>query len=297
MLKSRTFHAEGAPIHYVESEGDGSPLVLLPGGGNRWQALMPLIPALSLRWKTYALDWRGCGASGHLPGTYYPRHFASDVEMFLRDIVGSPAILFGHSLGGWVALMMATALPQKVRAVVLGDPPLDFEYFCTWATGPITSFWADTQEIASADLSLCDLAARLAELPLPGQDPSSRYGDAVDAISLLSMAKDLASMDPTLLDPLLHHVEEYVGDVPLGEVLRGAQCPVLLVQADREAGGFNADSDVTRALSLLPRGSSVKLEGEGHFLGLDSWNVAPLLRSIVGFAESLLNAAAAPSSS
>jgi pimeloyl-ACP methyl ester carboxylesterase len=40
-------------------------------------------------------------------------------------------IFFGHSLGGWVALLVTAQQQDKVRALLLGDPPLNIDRFLT----------------------------------------------------------------------------------------------------------------------------------------------------------------------
>jgi hypothetical protein len=48
-----------------------------------------------------------------------------------------------------------------------------------------------------------------------------------------------------------------------------------------------SDEDVERVLELLADGVHVRLDGIGHNLGLDTWEVNLLLRAITGFLESL----------
>ena len=62
---------------------------------------------------------------------------------------------------------------------------------------------------------------------------------------------------------------------------------MLLLQGDPSQGGVVSDSDAEYALSLLPGGLHVQLEGIGHDLGLDAWQVAPLMRALMNFLESL----------
>jgi hypothetical protein len=62
---------------------------------------------------------------------------------------------------------------------------------------------------------------------------------------------------------------------------------VLLLQADEAYGGVVSDTDVERTIELLADGLHVWLEGAGHDLGLSTWDVAPLLRAVTGFLESL----------
>ena len=129
MLKEGTFNADGVTINFVEGPSFGPPLVLLHGGGDRWQHFLPIIPSLVMRWHIYALDLRGHGKSGRVPGQYRPEHYVADVMAFLESQLAERAILFGHSLGGWIALMVAAEMVDRVRALILGDPPLSMERF------------------------------------------------------------------------------------------------------------------------------------------------------------------------
>lgn len=54
----------------------------------------------------YALDFRGHGNSGRTPGQYLLRDYVVDVKAFLEHQLMEPAIVFGASLGGWVAVMV-----------------------------------------------------------------------------------------------------------------------------------------------------------------------------------------------
>jgi hypothetical protein len=62
-------------------------------------------------------------------------------------------------------------------------------------------------------------------------------------------------------------------------------CPTLVIQADPSRGGVLSDDDVAHVLSLLADGLAAPLSGVGHDLGLDTWEVAPLLRALTEFLE------------
>ena len=293
MLREQTFDADVVTIHYVEGPPSGPPLVLLHGGGDRWQYLLPIIPSLVMRWHVYALDLRGHGKSGRVPGQYRPEHYAADIMAFLKRQPPEPVILFGHSLGGWIALLVAMELPEQVRALILCDPPLCTERWVTieGSEGSIAQYRA-LQHLVSSGLSVSALASALADLPVgvSGQDTPLRYGDLPgrDAAHLRSWAKTLSQVDP---DVAQYHAEgrmqEYVQRVDLDAALRRITCPVLLLQGDPSQGGVVSDSDAEHALALLLDGLHVKLEGTGHSLGMDTWEVAPLLRAVTSFLESL----------
>jgi pimeloyl-ACP methyl ester carboxylesterase len=87
----------------------------------RWQVFGPLIPALSARWHLYAPDLRGHGGSGWASPRYELNDFVDDVLALLDQRVDKPTLVYGHSIGGWLALAAAAARPDAVRAVVVGD--------------------------------------------------------------------------------------------------------------------------------------------------------------------------------
>ena len=246
-----------------------------------------------MRWHIYALDLRGHGKSGRVPGQYRPEHYVADIVAFLESQLAERVIPFGHSLGGWIVLMVAAELKDKVQALVLGDPPLCIERFLAIeGSEERIELWRTMRGLAGSGLSVPELASELADLPVsvPGQDTPMRYGDlpGTNAAHLRGWAKTLSQVDP---DVAQYHAEgrmgEYVENVDLDAALRQMTCPVLLLQGDPSQGGVVSDSDAEYTLSLLPDGLHVQLEGTGHDLGLGAWQVAPLLRVVMDFLESL----------
>jgi pimeloyl-ACP methyl ester carboxylesterase len=67
----------------------------------------------------FALDFAGHGASGwRAGGAYTPELFAADADLALSEI-GTPCCLAGAGLGAYVALLLAGARPDRVRAAFL----------------------------------------------------------------------------------------------------------------------------------------------------------------------------------
>src|SRR5690606_482440 len=50
--------------------------------------------------------------------------FCDDALRAMAAVGDDPSVLYGHSLGGWVALAVAAQHPERVRAVVVGDSAL-----------------------------------------------------------------------------------------------------------------------------------------------------------------------------
>jgi pimeloyl-ACP methyl ester carboxylesterase len=118
-IKEHTFDTDPVILNYAKTSSPGTPLVLLHGGNARWQSFESIIPDLTLTWHVYARDFRGQGRSGWVPGSYRLQDYTDDTIAFLRHHIHQPAYLFGHSLGGIVALMVAAQYPEGVRAVIV----------------------------------------------------------------------------------------------------------------------------------------------------------------------------------
>src|SRR5690242_6202009 len=116
-------------LNYAETNTPGVPLVMLHGGSASWREFDNILPELAAHWHVFAPDFRGHGKSSWAPGTYRLQDFTDDTITFLRHCLAEPTFIFGHSLGGIVALLVAAQYPAGVRAVVVGDAPLSRE---TW---------------------------------------------------------------------------------------------------------------------------------------------------------------------
>jgi pimeloyl-ACP methyl ester carboxylesterase len=110
--------------------GDPShpPLLLVHGFGaasGHWRRNAAVLAAAG--WCVYGIDLIGFGASSQPALRLDNRLWARQLQDFLAQVVGQPAVLVGHSLGGLVALSCAVFFPCWVRAVVaapLPDPTL-----------------------------------------------------------------------------------------------------------------------------------------------------------------------------
>jgi pimeloyl-ACP methyl ester carboxylesterase len=106
----------------VTTQGTGPLLVLVPAAGRAAADFAPIVPALARDYRVAALDWPGTGAS---PPAERPRDatasaFASVLGVVI-DALDEPAVVLGHSVGGFAAARLAVDDPDRVRGLVLVD--------------------------------------------------------------------------------------------------------------------------------------------------------------------------------
>lgn len=114
-LEPRFHEHRGARLRVFEG-GDGPPLLLIHGyGGAAWN-FEPMAPLLAGR-RLIVPDLPGHGGSSPLPAAPTLAGFADVIASVLEE--PEPVDVFGHSLGGVVALRLAERHPQLVRRLVL----------------------------------------------------------------------------------------------------------------------------------------------------------------------------------
>ena len=113
----------GAARLFVETEGSGPPLVLLPAGpGLDHGYFHPYLSALAPFARVIYLDPRGCGRSVLAgPAGYSLDAMVADLEDVRREMGLETIDLLGHGMGEAVAALYAARHPERVgRLIFLG---------------------------------------------------------------------------------------------------------------------------------------------------------------------------------
>jgi len=125
-LAARTIDAGGIETSYLEA-GSGEPVVMLHGSGPgvsglaNWQHN---VPALSRRFHVLAPDIVGFGATARPDDIVYSlRTWTDHVWAFLDAHDIDRTAIVGNSLGGRIALQMATDRPDRITKMVLMGAP------------------------------------------------------------------------------------------------------------------------------------------------------------------------------
>jgi pimeloyl-ACP methyl ester carboxylesterase len=110
-------------FHYLEWGAPQRPPVLLLHGGNQTAHSWDLVSLhLADRFRVLAPDQRGHGDSEwSRECDYSVGALARDAAAFLADRRAERPVVFGHSMGGMVALLLAKLHPEVPRALVIVD--------------------------------------------------------------------------------------------------------------------------------------------------------------------------------
>jgi pimeloyl-ACP methyl ester carboxylesterase len=125
-VEPRTIDAGGIKTSYLEA-GAGEPVVMLHGSGPGVSAMANWqhnIPTLSQRFRVLAPDIVGFGATERPDDiTYSLRTWTDHVWAFLDAHGIEKTAIVGNSLGGRIALQMATDAPDRITKMVLMGSP------------------------------------------------------------------------------------------------------------------------------------------------------------------------------
>jgi 3-oxoadipate enol-lactonase len=110
----------------VEAKPDAvagvTPMVLLHGGGGDGTTWDTLAPQFAERRTVYMPDLRGMGRSERT-GPYSMITLRDDILALLDRVGLDRVVLVGHSLGGFIAMLLTQVAPKRVAALVLEECP------------------------------------------------------------------------------------------------------------------------------------------------------------------------------
>lgn len=110
----------GRRLRYLDF-GSGPVLVLLHGMASSWQWWLENIPELARHHRVIAIDLPGCGHSEPLPAPAEMSAYARTVLELLTELDIDSAVVTGHSMGGLIAIEMASTDVSRVRRLILVD--------------------------------------------------------------------------------------------------------------------------------------------------------------------------------
>jgi len=276
MPRERTFDAKSVRLNYLDyGSSSDQPLVMLHGGAWRWQEYLSLIPSLGRRWHIYALDLRGNGRSGWVPGTYRLQDFAEDNAEFVSRL-NAPTVLVGHSIGGVIALMVAARWPDKVKALIIEDSPLTLDNY--------RKIVDSSREMFGLWLSLKKSAQSEQGLALALADAYKDYPGVTSAWTLF-FAGCLWQLDPTYFHALLDDFDSFTEGYDYQNILAKIDCPVLFLRGETKLGAVMTDDEISWLQTNFGNVQCARIDGVGHLLHLQDEGQTPVLTAMRAFLE------------
>jgi pimeloyl-ACP methyl ester carboxylesterase len=122
-VRHRVADVDG-PVHFLDFGGSGSPLLLVHGLGGNALNWMAVGPEIARTHRTFALDLAGFGQTPLFGRAATVGGNAGLVHDFIEEVIGSPVMLVGNSMGGHIAVIEAASHAKWVSAMVLVDPAI-----------------------------------------------------------------------------------------------------------------------------------------------------------------------------
>ena len=109
-------------LRYLKT-GDGDPLILMHTIRTQLDYFEEVIPQLGKHFTVYAIDLPGHGYSSiDTKASYNEPYFRSAVIEFIEKLDLKEVTLVGESIGGVLALTVASQLPSCIKKVVSSNP-------------------------------------------------------------------------------------------------------------------------------------------------------------------------------
>ena len=109
------------PVYYVRlgERNHRPPLLLIHGFGASTDHWRKNMIGLSSQFEVWAIDLLGFGRSAKPEWRYSGDLWRDQICEFITEVIGAPAVIAGNSLGGYVALCVASQRPESAAGLIL----------------------------------------------------------------------------------------------------------------------------------------------------------------------------------
>jgi len=291
MLVENRFDTGEVVLNYAEGLNNGPSAILLHGFTSNWTRFESLFPELLSKLHIYGIDFRGHGKSGRTPNNYRFNDYYRDIKKFIQEKVAEPPIFITHSLGGAIAIMYAANHPNNTKALILLDPPMNFNYSMINYVNQRHDNWVTFKRIAGMDVDLESLAQEIGKIEMKTSEGRIPYSQVLSPSELVSWAELLGADDPDIFTMRIQSLDnpevfkEYSMGYDSDVLLPKLNCPVCLLRANPLLGGIIPDEEWVNVKSMVKNLDYVFFEAIGHTMHLT--NPIPIQREITRFFSSL----------
>ena len=247
-----TAQAGDGTVIYYEAWGRGEPLLLISGLATDLRIWACQRMVFGRRYRCIAVDNRGSGRSGKPEGPYSLEQMAADAVAVLDAEGIGRAHVVGHSMGSYIAQMLAVEYPDRLRSLTLAGTacrhhPWRLELLARWQET------ARTQGVHAW--------ARRAFPWLLGPRTAWTLGLFINLLWPVILQQPKHGFDGQIA-ALLGAPE----DAP--RRLGGIGVPTLVVCGSKDT--LTTPADAAEVASLIPGARLVTLKGAGHGLMLEA---------------------------
>lgn len=268
----------------VFSLGDpGAPtVVMLHGMRDVALSLIDTARTIASGYHVLLADLRGHGDSDK-PGSYAMSAYLFDLHNLMNELTDGPVALFGHSLGGQIAVRFAAMFPDRVRALVLveglGPPDRGAQYPEPEVLKAEGQRIIDTLAMPSVTRSLPDAAFAASRLTANNPRLST---ERATMLARQATQKDADGNLVWAFDPRVAAV--FVG-LPHGDserFWRAVTCPTLLISGDHadeywsqaipagaDWSGQFAPGEFEARIAQFQDAEHLAFDGSGHMVHFD----------------------------
>lgn len=255
---------DGINVHYYRAgQAGGPPVMLLHGFSDAGRSWTRLAQVLALHHYLVALDAAGHGRSGG-PEHGFRERAASDVLQAMEALHLDRPVLVGHSMGAATAGEVAAIASDRLRGIVLEDPPWRDDTIGTLGAAPEASgsraplrspAWVAWIESLK---SLDD-----AELRALGHRERPEWGEVDRDQWAVSKAQfNLAVLDHFSVDAFRKPWRDHAAAIT---------CPVLLITGDPALGSIVTAETAEDATRIVANLRVTHIPGADHNIRRSQW--------------------------
>lgn len=123
-MLSKKIKCNNINMHYLDSEGDKKPLLLLHALAGNSKSWLKVSHELEEDYRVIIPDLRGHGLTDKPNNGYDKETLCSDIISLLDSLSLLRVAIIGHSLGGKVAMILAAEYPDRISKIVVEEAHL-----------------------------------------------------------------------------------------------------------------------------------------------------------------------------
>ncbi len=272
--------ANGVKLHYYRSTPPskktllGRPrpalsVVLLHGVTDNGLCWARVAGALAKDYDLILPDARGHGLSDAPETGYSVDDRAADVAGLIDALKLDRPALFGHSMGAETAIGAAALFPEKIRGVILEDPPWPGRF---WGSTPEEK--AERMAMMRAEIEQNRQKTLEALIEQAGEENPTWHPDEIKP-----WAEAKQQVSPNIVTRVLAPRRRW------SDYVRQAQCPILLITGDSDRGSLVAAKTAEEAAIYWKDGRAVHISNAGHCIHRDQFE--PVIQAARDFLAKL----------